>query len=314
MAVLRRIRHQGRFIKPCPGTPEHVCCGYRIVHFAEGCSLGCSYCVLRDYFGEKEIRLFANREKLFDEFRKELGDLERIVRYGTGEFTDSLLLDEAASFHQRLIGEVAGHTRAVLEIKTKTTNIGPLLGVEDKRNVIMAWSLNSQHVARREERGSPSVVKRTEAALRARDAGFRLAFHFDPIIMHRGWEEEYGRTIGMLFERISPEDVVYISMGALRFTPRMRDILDRSKARYLYEGEFVKGRDNKLRYFRPLRTGMFRVVRDQLLRHVPDERLYLCMESPEVWEDVFGIVNMTSGDLARRLDRACGRAFPHLSV
>jgi spore photoproduct lyase len=260
------------------------------------------------------VRLFDNREKLFDELREELGGVEGIVRYGTGEFTDSLLLDESAAFHQRLIGEIAGHAQAVLEIKTKTTNIGSLLEARDKRNVIMAWSLNSQHIARREETGSASIVSRIEGALRARDAGFKLAFHFDPLILHRDWEEEYGRTIDLLFARISPEDVVYISMGALRFTPEMRDILDRSGARYLYEGEFVKGRDNKLRYFRPLRTGVFKVVRGHLLRHVPDEKLYLCMESPEVWEDVFGLVNMASGDLARRLDGACGKAFPHLSI
>jgi spore photoproduct lyase len=132
--------------------------------------------------------------------------------------------------------------------------------------------------------------------------------------MHQDWAEDYARTIESLFRRIGPDDVVYVSMGALRFMPGMRDKLDRSRARYLYEGEFVRGKDNKLRYFRPLRTRMFRLIRGHLLRYVPDDLLYLCMESPDVWEDVFGHGRMTSDDLARRLDRACVRAFPHLNA
>jgi hypothetical protein len=67
-----------------------------------------------------------------------------------------------------------------------------------------------------------------------------------------------------------------------------------------------------MRYFRPLRTGLYRTVLGYLKQYIPEERVYLCMENQDVWKDVFAIDNMTSTQLAKRLDRACVRAFPGL--
>jgi spore photoproduct lyase len=310
MGNVVEVEHRGRFVKPCPGTPDHVCCGYRIIHFAEGCTLDCTYCVLTSYFDHENILLFGNRHDLFAELREVLEKARGLLRFGTGEFTDSLLMEKSHPLHADLIDILGGHPPGVLEIKTKTTCIDPLLDIPDTRNAIVAWSLNGEKIAREEESGAPAVEERIEAARRAQEAGFKLAFHFDPIILHEGWEEEYSRIVERLFERIRPEHVVYISMGALRFPSDMREALEKRGARYIHSGEFVRGRDNKMRYFRPLRTRLFTVIRDRLLRHVPEKKLYLCMESPEVWEDVFGIRRMTSRSLADRLDRACAEAFP----
>ncbi|MFW6181367.1 MAG: hypothetical protein ACOC8N_06420, partial [Spirochaetota bacterium] len=109
---------------------------------------------------------------------------------------------------------------------------------------------------------------------------------------------------------IDPRRVAYISMGTVRFMPEMREALAGRGARFLRTGEFVRGEDNKMRYFRPLRTRMYRLVRLTLERYVAADILYLCMERPEVWEDVFGERRMSSARLARRLDDACLARFP----
>ena len=330
-----RAVNRGRFLKPCPGTPRHVCCGYHVIHFAQGCTLGCTYCILNKYFDLDRPVLFTNTADLFAELERAIHGSPvdcttddgypggcspdcgvpgtGIQRYGTGEFADSLLFEELLPLHAGLVRFFARQDRAVLEIKTKTTGSDGLLDAPEKDNVIMAWSLNSQPAALREEPGAPSPAERIVAARRAQDAGYRLAFHFDPLILHPGWEEAYPGIIDLLFSVVDPRRVVYISMGTVRFMPEMREQLHKNGAGFLCSGEFVRGEDNKMRYFRPLRTEMYRRIRRSLERHVDPDILYLCMERTEVWEDVFGEESMSSHRLARRLDAACLRLFPKLA-
>jgi spore photoproduct lyase len=305
--------NRGKFIKPCPGTPRYICCGYRIINFAQGCTLGCSYCILDHYFDGKRPVFFINHEKLVEEVKNALSSTRGILRFGTGEFTDSLLFEESFPLYHRIIPLFAHSGNAVLEIKTKTTNINSLLSMREKENVIVSWSLNSDYIAKREEPGAPDIDARIEAAREVERCGFRTAFHFDPIIEHHGWQEEYERTVDLLFTRVNPSNVVYVSMGTLRFIPAMGEIMKRRGASYMY-GDFIRGLDGKTRYFRPLRTKMYRKLLSRLTHYIPDDKVYLCMENSDVWKDVFHIDCMNDAKLIDRLDRACLEAFPNLSA
>ena len=46
--------------------------------------------------------------------------------------------------------------------------------------------------------------------------------------------------------------------------------------------------DGKLRYFQPLRVEMYRKMVGWIRRAAPTVKIYLCMESREVWQQVFG--------------------------
>jgi spore photoproduct lyase len=294
----------GRFIKPCPGTPKHTCCGYWIIDFAHGCPLECSYCILNHYFGRGNITLYRNTDRIYEEIEEFLKARVGITRFGTGEFTDSLVFENEHPLYHELVPFIAKRRDAILEIKTKTTSIEQLLKIKERDNVIVSWSLNSEKIARSEEKRAPGIKSRISAAQRAQDGGYNLAFHFDPIIIYKGWEDDYRKTVDLLFEKIDPEQVVYISMGTLRFPPEMM----RNMSAEIRAGEFIQGMDKKLRYFRPLRTGAYRKIKEYLMPYVSEDILYLCMESQVVWEDVFNI-KMDSEGLKRRLDKACFDKF-----
>jgi spore photoproduct lyase len=55
----------------------------------------------------------------------------------------------------------------VLELKTKSVNIGGLLDLDHRRKTILAWSLNTERVIRDEERGTASLDARLRAAAAA---------------------------------------------------------------------------------------------------------------------------------------------------
>ena len=86
-------------IKPCPGTREYICCGYRILNTATNCPIDCTYCILQAYFNQPYLRLFANLEDIFTQLGIYAREREgEIIRLGTGEFTDSLVFDPITRF------------------------------------------------------------------------------------------------------------------------------------------------------------------------------------------------------------------------
>jgi len=92
--VLEIVKFRGRFVKPCPGTGSYNCCGYQILNFGIQCTIGCTYCILQAYFLNHNLRLFANVNEMIQELAEHLRNSPKPVhRIGTGEFTDSLLLD-----------------------------------------------------------------------------------------------------------------------------------------------------------------------------------------------------------------------------
>ena len=62
-------------------------------------------------------------------------------------------------------------------------------------------------------------------------------------------------------------------------------------------GELFPGRDGKFRYLKEIRIEMYRKMVEWLTDRNPDLFIYLCMESQEVWEKVFGWAPTNSGHL-----------------
>lgn len=302
--VLFLTRNRGPFIRKCPGTKSYLCCGYQILHIATYCTMDCSYCVLQSYFKPPVLQFFVNQETLFKELDEFFAyDHPPFRRIGTGEFTDSLIWEPWTGISRTLITRFAKQTRAVLELKTKTSNVDFVHGLTHNRKTILAWSINLPAVIHGEERGTASLHARLRAAAQCQSLGYPLAFHFDPIILYKGWKEGYRDLVGKLFSMVSPENIVWISLGSLRFNPSLKPIIQRrfpgSKIVY---GEFIPGIDGKMRYFKPLRIKLYRNIVNWIRQKAPDVGIYFCMEDEEIWEKVLGFVPEKKGGLSRLLD------------
>ncbi|OPX21095.1 MAG: hypothetical protein BZ151_00045 [Desulfobacca sp. 4484_104] len=300
------LAHQkGPFWRPCPGTKGYLCCGYQVLQVATGCPMDCSYCILQGYLNFPAITIFTNVYDLLTELQTRLtASPSQIWRLGTGEFADSLALDDLMGLNHELIQFFARQSHAVLEIKSKCTLIEPLLPLGPNPQVIFAWSLNPPRIIRQEEHFTAPLEARLRSAQRAAAAGFRLAFHFDPLIYYPGWENDYRQTVERLFQVVPPEAIAWISLGALRFMPRLKAIIrSRFPASRIAEEEFITALDGKLRYFKSLRIEMYARMRDWIVTQAPEVLVYLCMESPSIWQAVFGFVP-AGGELPRLLDRA----------
>jgi spore photoproduct lyase len=278
-----------------------------VINIGMNCPMDCVYCILQAYLNNPWLSFFVNVDDLLAELEVALaGEPQRFFRIGTGEFTDSLALDSLTHLSPRLVRFMASRENAVLELKSKSVNIGNLAGLDHRGRTVVAWSLNSPPIMAREEIRTASLAERLQAAQQCAAWGYRLAFHFDPIILHEGWQEGYRQTIAQLFASVPAKSIAWISMGALRYLPPLKQIAaERFPASRFFYQEFIDGLDGKRRYFRTQRVAMYRFILNELRQYAHQRTcIYFCMENDTIWREVFGFTPEEQGGLPRMLDRA----------
>lgn len=299
-------KNRGTFFKPCPGTREYRCCDYQVLNIGSNCPIDCSYCILQAYLNAPWLNFYVNTEQMFSEMEQRFkeDDDDRFYRIGTGEFTDSLALDRLTCLSEKLVLYAAQLDRTVLELKTKSGVIENLKDLPHRGKTIVAWSLNSSSIMKKEEIRSATLDERLQAAKQCADWGYGLAFHFDPIIDHPCWEQEYRETIEKLYSVVPAEAIRWISLGALRYIPSLKEIgIQRFPASKIYFNEYVMGLDGKSRYFRPNRVRLYKHIYNLLKEKAsPRTCIYFCMESDEIWREVMGFVPEEKGGLGKMLD------------
>ena len=304
-------QNKGAVIRECPGTSFYTCCDYTILHTGTFCTMDCSYCILQAYFHPPVLQYFAGLETLAHNLEN-MFTQNKIFRIGTGEYTDSLIWEKISPQPKFLVEKFARQNNCLLELKTKTVNIESLLPLDHNGKTVIAWSLNTPDIISTEEKGTASLKARLEAARRVESKGYRLAFHFDPLVIYQECEVQYKKVIQLIFEHVRSESIVWISIGTFRFMPKLKQIIEK---RFMHSticyGEFILGLDNKMRYFKPLRIMLYKQIISCIKEYAPELPIYFCMEDQEVWEKCMGFFPKKEGQLGHYLDES---AAAHCSL
>ncbi len=302
--LLYITQNRGAVIRECPGTSHYTCCDYTILHTGTFCTMDCSYCILQAYFHPPVLQYFAGTDKLSEALDQTFSQ-NKIFRIGTGEYTDSLIWEKISQTPAFLVDKFARQKNSALELKTKTINVDSLLELDHNQKTILAWSVNTPEIIQSEERGTAALTARLETAKKCADKGYRLAFHFDPLVLYDGCELAYEKVVDLIFSKISPKSIVWISIGTFRFMPQLKSIVEnRFPESIIPYGEFILGLDNKMRYFKPLRIRLYQVLINAIKAFAPETLVYFCMEDEEVWEKTMGIFPGKEGELGHWLDKA----------
>jgi spore photoproduct lyase len=263
----------------------------KVLGSVSNCPVDCSCCYLQKYLNEGPIKVVDDIDALMREVRSNIErEPHRLFRIGTWELGDSLALEEKSGQAAGLIRGFSELENAILELKTKSDSVDTILDIDHRQRTVVSWSLNTEYVIDHEEHGTATLERRIEAMSRVADAGYLVGAHFDPMILHDGWEDGYKRLLSMVFEAVPPERFAWISMGSLRFNPEMKKMMENNfPESRLTSAEMVPGDDNKVRYVKPLRIGMYKHLYNELRRYTgPECLIYLCMERWDVWDRVMG--------------------------
>jgi len=271
------------FLSPCPCSPQAVGCGYLIANIGFGCPFECTYCYLQGYANSPGILFPAN----LDDYFAELAKIKTPVRLGTGQFTDSLVFDDVTGFSDAIRDFLRGRPQLTFEFKTKSDNVGLLLQGEAENNIVISWSVNTPAMISQNEFLSAGLEKRLAAAVRCVRAGYRVGFHFDPIIHYPGWEEGYADLIRILFAKIPAERIAWISLGTLRMSMPVKSAIEnRFPENRILDGELFPGFDGKLRYPQKLRMEIYKKIYNFIRGQAPKVFVYLCMEEKAVHQQL----------------------------
>jgi spore photoproduct lyase len=301
-------RRKTPFLMPCPaGSSKFACCGYLVLTLASNCPMDCSYCFLQEYLADNPaFQVYANYTDSFKELDRLCDNARgRSFRVGTGELADSLAFDSITAISRDLIDFFAARENLTLELKTKTDEIENLLDVDPRGRVLVSWTLSPYAVYRSSEHLTASPAARIAAARAVLDAGYRVAFHFDPLIAYPDAERDYLLLIDELLDVILPKQISFISMGGLRMTPRLRGA---ARSRFPNDpmlcGEDVLAADGRFRTFTPLRLSLYRALSERFKKVGAEIPAYLCMEPASVHEHVFGALPARPATIGERLARA----------
>lgn len=314
--ILFITNYKGNFCKPCPATSQdYICCNYHVINETTGCPLDCIYCILQGYMNSKVLTVYANYQNIFREFDALSSKYSnRIIRIGTGELADSIALEEYTNISSFLIPYFESKHNVFFEFKTKTNHIKLLNKFAHKtNNLVLSWSLNPDQLIDNMELKAASLTERINSAQLAQKMGFKLSFHFDPIIQHDNWRDNYNHVIDSLFSKIKAQNIVWISMGGLRFPPALKQIIkERFPKTPIIRSEQITGNDQKIRYFKPLRLEMFKYLYNRIRSHSKEVFVYFCMENKDVWEKTMGYCPINSNHLDYLFAESLCKQFPEM--
>lgn len=286
----------------CPVASEKTrCCNLMTLDAVEKCGFDCSYCSIQSFYHGNKVTFdetFADKLKALEL------DPAQTWHIGTGQSSDSLMWGNHKGVLDAL-GEFAGRNpNVILELKTKSKNIGWLLENDYPPNIICTWSLNPQLIIDHEEHLSASLEQRLQSAERIAAKGRLVGFHFHPIMQYQGWQEGYRKICEQLVERFDPGQVALVSMGTLTFTRsvmktiRNRPLISKILQMPMEEiaGKFSYPLENKV--------DMFGTVYNSLDTWHDKVFFYLCMEAQSLWMPVFGYEYQTNLELESAMKQA----------
>lgn len=281
--VIHREKYD--FLKPCPCSAGNAGCGYNLINLGFGCRFECEYCFLQQYQNLHAILLPANVQDFLDKidsakFNK--GPFDR-PRIGSGEFTDSLVFDDLTQYSAQLVPFFRARPQLQFEFKTKSVCIDGLLRQNGAENVVVSWSVNAAQFIESAEHFTPSLSQRLEAAAAVARAGYRIGFHFDPVVPFKGWKEAYAAAAAQIAASVPKEKVAWISVGLLRFSRELKKAVEnRFPENTILDGEFLLEFDGKMRYPEALRKEAYEYFVPLLKELFPQSTVYVCMEKPHI--------------------------------
>ena len=278
-ALILAKKHKGLVLP----TPKQYAIGaahnYYFSHMLN-CLYDCRYCFLQGMFQSAHYVLFINYEDFLDEIQSTLNKHNHEpVHFFSGYDCDSLALDPVTNFSDEFLSFFEGRQDALLELRTKSTQIRPLLKREPINNCVIAFSFTPDKIARALENKVPPIDKRLQAIMDLQQAGWQVGLRFDPLIYTKEYTKEYTELFNVIFSKIDPNLTHSISLGSFRLPKEYFRKLEK-----LYPDERLLSsplaeEENMIGYPSDIRDGMLEFCKNIITQHVPAEKFFPCHES-----------------------------------
>lgn len=256
------------------------------------CVYDCRYCFLQGMYRSANYLLFVNYEDFWSDIltiANEHMDDDKPCWFFSGYDCDSLAFEPVTGFAEYFVQRFATLPNAVLELRTKSTQIRSLLSVKAPENVVVAYSLNPENVASELEIGAPSLQKRVDALYQLQQQGWRIGLRFDPLIWHEAYENSYREMVELIFSKLEPSLIDSVTLGNFRLP---KDYFKRMQKLYPDHWLFVAGlqesntgnntgKNAMVTYRQSIENEMMKTVSGLCKKYVDSDKLF-CYSSNDL--------------------------------
>ena len=278
-ALILAGKHKG-FVLPAPesygiGASEN----YYFSHMMN-CLYDCRYCFLQGMYQSAHYVLFVNYEDFAKQIEDKINETQEEIHFFSGYDCDSLALEPVTKFLDYFLPVFRDNPDALLEIRTKSTQIRTLLNTEPLDNCVLAWSFTPTEIANALEHKAPSIERRIDAIGKLQEKGWRVGLRFDPLIYSSEYQTQYKKLFADTLAKCKPELLHSVSLGSFRLP---KDFFKSLQKMYPSEKLFaspLKEENGMISYKEQIRSEMLNFCSDEILHHIPEEIFYPCQDVP----------------------------------
>ncbi len=266
----------GKRVLPTP--PGYHIGGENNYYFSHmlNCVYDCRYCFLQGMYQSAHYVVFINSEDFFADMDRTVREHNDDVWFFSGYDCDSLALDPITGFVDECLSFFDSQPQAHLELRTKSTQIRPLLKRAAINNAVVAFSLSPEPIVSAEEHGTPSLSKRLEALKKLQDAGWKIGLRFDPLLYADNFNEIYGAMFDQVFATLNMSDVHSVSLGVFRLPKAFHKKLVRLYPDAKLLNAPIAARDGMMSYPEDVEETMRNFCMQRLQQHIGDHQFFPC--------------------------------------
>ena len=273
-ALILAEKH-GKTVLPTP--PDYSIGASRNFYFSHmlNCLYDCRYCFLQGMYQSANYVHFVNYET-FESGIEEIRSAEDTATcFFSGYDCDSLAMEGITGFAAHFVPYFSGRPDALLELRTKSINTGVLERCDPVSNIVIAYTLTPDLIAREIEHGAPSFEKRLKRVRALTQQGWMAGLRLDPLIPWPGFRRLYREMIEAIFREVEASRIHSVTLGPMRFPAAMYE-----KIVKLYPSEplFARGelslRDGQMSYSPELEEELVGEVFAALATHLTPDRIF----------------------------------------
>lgn len=268
---------QNKKVMPTPAQYETGGGAHYYFSHMLNCVYDCRYCFLQGMLRSASYLVFVNYEEFVDEIKvlalSHQND-EKPAWFFSGYDCDSLAYEPVTQFADYFVAAFQDIPNAVLELRTKSTQIRSLLKREAQDNVVIAYSLSPEAVAKEVEFGAPSVAKRIEALQKLQEHGWRIGLRFDPIIWHQNYQADYQKLIDDTFSALDPNNIDSVTLGGFRLPKGFYKTMQKLHPEHWLFSAGLDEQKGMVTYQSEIESQALKVVGDMCEEHVESSKMF----------------------------------------
>lgn len=240
------------------------------------CVYDCRYCFLQGMYPSANYVLFVNYEDFAADIAAQTKAQQEPSYFFSGYDCDSLAMEHLTGFAEFFVPVFAELPNAILEFRTKSTNVRRLLSLAPIPNAVVAFSFTPAEISAQVEHKVPAFNKRLQAMAALAEQGWKIGLRFDPLIYADNFDELYTQLLAAIFSHIDNDHIHSVSLGPLRFPEAMYQRIIKMYPDDVLLNQPLQKRQNSFSYSQACEEELAAVVRRELRKHQVQGRIFAC--------------------------------------